>query len=151
MKRIYCTLFMVFITLKLLSQDNAYTPLLDIKCFPKLVKYWIEKKEWNLDSNYTMTDSLCNGYLSSFSIHPIGDTLLIIPNNYDSKNESNSVEIKVVADSDSSATVYLYMDNPNTFLKGKSTRLMKKKSQKVLNPITFKVLLKEDSSAIMVF
>ena len=150
-KPLLLLLFMFYITLKLLSQENTRIPLIDTKCFPELIKHTIKDGKWNIDNPYAIQDSTCLNYLSSINLNTVGDTLLITLDSYSNGDNLNFVGVKIILDSDSSATAYLYMDNYLILMKGKSARKMKKERIKNLEPIIFKVFIKEDSSCVLSF
>ncbi len=136
-------------TLRLLSQESEYLPIIDVQCFPKLVKNGIVKKVWDLNYTYQKNDSSCVNYLSTISMDTAGDTLLITSNTYPSADKPNFEGLKVFIDSDSTAIVVMYMDNSKTHLKGKSARKLKKEKQEDFKPMVFKILVKKDSSAVL--
>jgi hypothetical protein len=109
---------MICITSEILSQKNTDLLFGDIECLSKIVNHGIEKKAWNLDDDYPITDSVCSNYLSSKNLNALGDTLLITPIDYFNEGKSNFVGIKATIDSDSSATVYWLHGCFQYFIKG---------------------------------
>lgn len=144
MKKI--TLLLIFLlyitTSEVMSQKETVSWFKEIKCLLNIAKSGIQQKKWNLDSCYSISDSLCTDFLSTKHLKVLGDTLLIVPNtNY----KTNFTSLKIVADSDSSASVFWYMDNSKVLLKGKAARKMKKNKTNS-HPLILKFFITKDST-----